>query len=233
MQELKGVAGGRLVVTVISAGDYFFPHLLTAFVQDRTHPGVTFDLRVSNRSGLLRQVEENQTDLGVMGRAPQDRDMVAEAFAPHPYVVVAPPGHPLAAKRRIALPTLLREAFVVREAGSDTHRAMAKCFGAGIERMRVAMEIGSNETIKQAVTAGMGIAFLSAYAVSLEVEAGRLAILDVRGFPHMESWYVVHRRGKRLPPVANAFKDFLRTNGAAMLESFARGGTAPGGRRRS
>ena len=92
------------------------------------------------------------------------------------------------------------------------------------------MEIGSNETIKQAVTAGMGIAFLSAHAVALELQMGRLITLDVRGFPHMESWYVVHRRGKRLPPVAGAFKEFLRTNGSAVLESFVHGRTTPGQR---
>jgi DNA-binding transcriptional LysR family regulator len=220
MQELKGVAGGKLVVTVISAGDYFFPHVLAAFV--RTNPGVTLDLRVRNRAGLLREIEENQTDLGVMGRASQDRDIVAEAFAPHPYVVVAPPDHPLARKRGIELATLSREAFVVREAGSDTRRAMAKRFGGAMPRLRLAMEIGSNETIKQAVAAGMGVAFLSAHAVALERETGRLVELDVRGFPHMESWYVVHRRGKRLPPVAGAFKEFLRSEGEAMLASLAR-----------
>jgi DNA-binding transcriptional LysR family regulator len=99
---------------------------------------------------------------------------------------------------------------------------MAKRFGAAMPRLRIAMEIGSNETIKQAVAAGMGVAFLSAHAAALERETGRLVALDVRGFPHMESWYVVHRRGKRLPPVAGAFKDFLRSEGESMLASLAR-----------
>jgi len=158
-----------------------------------------------------------------MGRVPQDRDIVAEPFAPHPFVIVAPPGHALANGRVIGLPNLIREAFVVREEGSDTRRAMAKCFGSSMARLRVAMEFPSNETIKQAVAAGMGIAFLSTYAAALELETGRLVALNVRGFPHLESWYVVHRRKKRLPPVARAFKDFLGKEGARILEPFARG----------
>src|SRR5262245_12142715 len=107
LQQLKGVAGGTLVVGVISAGDYFFPHLLVAFA--RANAGVMLDLHVVNRSGLLRELEENQTDLGVMGRAPHDRDIVAEPFAPHPYVVVAPPGHPLARRRNIGIAQLACE----------------------------------------------------------------------------------------------------------------------------
>ena len=217
MQALNGIAGGTLVVTVISAGDYFFPHVLAAFV--RANPGVIIDLRVVNRADLLRQVEENRTDVGVMGRVPHDRDIVAEAFAPHPYVLVAPPGHPLASKRNLDLAALLQYPFVVREHGSDTRHAMSKAFGARMARLRIAMEIASNETIKQAVSADMGLAFLSGYAVTLELQLGRLVALDVRGFPHMESWYVVHRRGKRLPPVADAFKEFLRKDGAAEIKA--------------
>jgi DNA-binding transcriptional LysR family regulator len=217
MQELKGIAGGTLVVTVISAGDYFFPHLLAAFV--RANPGVVLDLRVVNRAALLQQMEENRTDLGVMGRAPHDADIIAEPFAPHPYVIVAPPGHPLATRRNLGIADLLQEPFVVREEGSDTRHVMARAFGARMSRVRFVMEIRSNETVKQAVTAGMGLAFLSGHAVALELQMNRLVTLGVRGFPHTESWYVVHRRGKRLPPVANAFKEFLRRDGAAVIES--------------
>lgn len=217
VEELKGISGGRLMVAVISAGDYFFPHLLGAFV--RSHPGVVIDLRVVNRAELLRQLADNVIDLGIMVRVPDNRDLVAEPFARHPYVIVAPPGHALASKRRIRLATLAQESFVVRERGSDTWHTMAESLRPWISKLRIAMEIGSNETIKQAVMAGMGIAFLSAHAVALELEVGRLVALDVQGFPHMESWYVVHRRGKRLPLVTSAFRTFLLSDGAPMIEA--------------
>ncbi len=217
IQAMKGVSGGRLIVTVISAGDYFFPHVLAAF--SRTHPGVVHDLRVVNRRELLRQLDQNLTDLGIMVRVPDDPDVLSEAFAPHPYVIVAPPRHALAGRRAVRMARLLEEPFAVREEGSDTRHTMARGFGAAMAKVSVAMEIGTNETIKQAVMAGMGVAFLSAHAVAQELQTGRLVALDVQGFPHRESWNVVHRRGKRLPPVAGAFKAFLRHEGAAIIES--------------
>ena len=216
LARLKGVTGGRLDVAVISAGDYFFPRVLAAF--GASHPGVAFNLTVHNRESLLRQLAENLTDLAVMVRPPTDMDTVAVAFAPHPYVIVAAPGHPLAGKRQIPRSALNRERFVQREQGSDTWNSMCEVFGRQIHRLNIAMEISSTETIKQAVVAGMGIAFLSAHTISLDLLAGNLVVLDVQDFPAMLNWYLVHNRTKRLPPVAAAFKEFLLREGASLIE---------------
>ena len=113
--------------------------------------------------------------------------------------------------------TLMREPFVVREKGSDTWKSMEEGFGEHASAIRVAMEIPSTETIKQAVIAGMGISFLSAHTISKELKAKSLRLLHVQGFPLMLNWYVVHRRHKRLPPVAQAFKDFLLSDGASLI----------------
>jgi LysR family transcriptional regulator, low CO2-responsive transcriptional regulator len=216
LARLKGITGGRLNVAVISAGDYFFPRVLATF--GASHPGVVFHLTVHNRAGLLRQLAENLTDLAVMVRPPSDMDTIAVAFAPHPYVIVAAPGHPLAGKRQIPRAALNRERFVQREQGSDTWNSMCEVFGRQISRLNIAMEIQSTETIKQAVVAGMGIAFLSAHTIGLDLLAGNLVVLDVQGFPAMLNWYLVHHRTKRLPPVAAAFKEFLLREGASLIE---------------
>ena len=214
--QLKGVTGGRLNVAVISAGDYFFPRVLAEFA--RRHPGVTFNLTVHNREGLLRQISENLTDLAVMVRPPDDPDTVAVPFAPHPYVIVAAPGHPLAGVPHIPRAALTNERFIQRERGSDTWNSMREVFGRRFARLTTTMEIRSTETIKQMVVAGMGIAFLSAHTIGLELTTGMLTVLDVEGFPAMLNWYLVHHRSKRLPPVALAFKDFLMREGAALIE---------------
>ena len=159
MAQLKGGARGKLNVAVISAGDYFFPRLLAAFAEQ--HPGVTLNLAVHNREALLRQLADNLTDLAIMVRPPDDADTVRTAFAPHAYVIVAPPGHPLAGRRHISRKRLLQETFIVREQGSDTYRSMQDAFGRDTPHIKAAMEIRSNETIKQAVIAGMGVSFLS------------------------------------------------------------------------
>jgi len=216
MSHFKGVAGGKLNVGVISAGDYFFPHLLVAFAN--RHQGVTLNFTVHNRAGLLTHIVENLTDLAIMVRPPTDLDTINQPFAPHPYVIVAAPSHPLVGQRGIPRATLAREPFVVREQGSDTWNSMQEGFGGDLARINVAMEIRSTETIKQAVIAGMGISFLSAHTVSHEIRDGNLCVLDVEGFPLMLNWYVVHRRTKRLAPVAQAFKDFLLCEGAGLIE---------------
>jgi len=216
LAALKGIRGGRLNIAVISAGDYFFPGLLAEFC--RRHEGVTVRLSVNNREEILRQLTENTTDLTVLLRPPEYPEMVAEPFAPQPHVIIAAPEHGLVRKRNIPLQALANEAFIVREQGSDTRLAMEEVLAESRVKFRVAMEIKSTETIKQAVIAGMGISFLSAHTIGVEVELGRLSVLDVEGFPVMRKWHIVHHKNKRLPPVAVAFKQFLLEEGAALIE---------------
>ncbi len=229
LAALKGIRGGRLIIAVISAGDYFFPRLVAEFCN--RHEEVTVQLSVNNREELLRQLADNATDLAVLLRPPEGGDAIAEAFAPQPQVIVAAPGHPLAARRRIPLRMLAGESFIVREPGSDTRISMDAAFAERRFRPRIAMEIKSFETIKQAVMAGMGVSFLSAHTIGMEVRAGTLSVLDVIGFPVVRSWHVVHRRNKRLPPVAVAFKAFLLEEGAAQIARLTRTPLPPGSRR--
>ncbi len=215
MAQLRGVSGGRLNVAAISAGDYFLPRLLVQFARDQ--PGVRLNLMVHNRRDLLLQLADNLTDLAIMVRPPDDADTINEAFAPHPYLIVAPAAHPLAGQPRIPVARILREPFIVRERGSDTAVSMAEAFGRRVARLSVAMEIKSTETIKQAVLAGMGIAFLSGHTVSPELASRQLVALDVVGFPRRLHWYLVRRRQKRLPPAAVAFREFLLRDGERLL----------------
>jgi len=215
MAQCRGVSGGRLDVAVISAGDYFFPRLLIEFIG--RHSGVTLNFTVHNREELIARLADNLTDLAVLTRPPTELDTENRAFAPHPYVIVAPPSHPLVGRRGLTLAELTHHQFIVRETSSDTWKAMRDGFGDAIEALKPAMEIRSTETIKQAVIAGFGLSFLSAHTVGHELQAGNLRMLDVKGFPLLQQWYVVHRRGKHLPPVAQAFKDFLLVEGAGLI----------------
>lgn len=226
LAQFKGISGGKLNVAVISAGDYFFPHLLVEFA--RQHPGVTLNLTVHNREELLGQLANNLTDLAIMVRPPHGVDTLNESFAPHPYVIVAAPGHHLAGRKRISIEALMREPFVVREKGSDTWFSMADALGEHLPDLNIAMEIKSTETIKQAIIAGMGIGFLSAHTIGQELKTGSLVVLPVQGFPLMLDWYVVHRNDKRLPPVARAFRQFLLDEGAKLIAKLIPLPKAPG-----
>jgi DNA-binding transcriptional LysR family regulator len=128
----------------------------------------------------------------------------------------------LAGQRGIKLSRLVREPFIVRETGSDTWQSMADGLGRHTAPLNIAMQIKSTETIKQAVIAGMGISFLSAHTVSRELRDGSLTVLDVQDFPKMLHWYVVSRRSKLLPPVAQAFRQFLLNDGADLIAEYVR-----------
>ena len=220
MAQFRGIAGGTLNVAVISAGDYFFPQLLAEF--KRRHEAVVLNLIVSNRDGVVQHLAQNLTDLAIMVRPPPSDDMVSASFAEAPYVIVAAPGHPLARKRRIKKSDLAKHPFIARERASDTWNAMEAALGDRLNEFTILMEISSNETIKQAVMAGLGIGFLSSQAITPELRLGTLAVLDVQGFPFLRRWNVVHRKGKRLPPVAVAFKEFLLGEGSALIQEITR-----------
>jgi len=213
---LRGLRGGRLNISVVSTAKYFAPKLLAAF--SKQHPLVELKLSVSNREAVMKQLATNEVDLAIMGTPPDSLDAVAVPFAPHPLVVIAAPTHPLARRRRIVPTSLEQERFVVREPGSGTRSAMERYFAAQRISPQIGMEMSSNETIKQAVMAGMGLAFISQHTIALELASGVLAVLRVEGLPVVRQWCIVHRRGKLLPPAGDVFKAFMLEEGAALMK---------------
>jgi DNA-binding transcriptional LysR family regulator len=207
LDELKGLERGKLNISVVSTANYFAPHLLAKFCQ--RYNGITVSLNVSNRETVLKHLADNLTDLAIMGQPPDDLDIASESFMENPLVVIAPPDHPLSKLHHIPVERLEREIFLVREPGSGTRSAMERFFAAHHISINKGMETDTNEAIKQAVQAGMGLAIMSLHTAELELETKRLKILDVQDFPIMRHWHVVHRKNKRLSSVAQAFKEFL------------------------
>ncbi len=207
--EMKGLAHGRMNISVVNTANYFMPQLLAKFSQQ--HPKIQISLHVANRDAVLKQLAENNTDLAIMGQPQDGTDMLAQSFMKNPLVIIASPNHPLCKLKRIKLQQLEQENFLVREQGSGTRGAMERFFAEHGIRFRAGMEMGTNEAIKQAVQAGMGLAILSLHSAELELETGRLAVLNVEHFPVVRQWYIVHRQNKRLSTAAQAFKLFLLT----------------------
>lgn len=216
LSRMKGLGEGRLKITVVSTANYFAPQLLASFCQ--RYPKATINLDVTNREVLLQQLANNETDMAIMGQPPEGQDLSTESFMENPLVVIASPGHALVGQRHIPVQRLAGETFLVREVGSGTRSAMERFFQEhGIE-LHTGMVMSTNEAIKQAVQAGMGLGIVSLHTVALELETRRLAILDVDSFPIMRHWFVVHRQNKRLLPVAAGFKDFLLNEAAQLME---------------
>jgi DNA-binding transcriptional LysR family regulator len=218
---MKGLRGGRVKLAVVSTAKYFAPRLIARFLQ--AHPGVNVRLQVDNRDAVVRTLAGNDVDLALMGRPPGELDLVAAPFAEHPHVVIAPPDHPLARRRRVEVEALADETFLVREVGSGTRTAMERFFQERGVPLRVGMEMPSNETIKQAVMAGLGLSFISLHSIALELSSRALAVVHAPGLPVIRQWYVLHRSEKRLSPAADAFRAFVLEHGRGFLDRW-RGG---------
>jgi len=214
LEQMKGMQRGRLSLAVASTANYFATRLIATFSQRVER--LTVSLDVTNREGLLHDLENNETDLVIMGKPPEELDLVAEPFMDNPLVIIAAPDHPFARRRRIPLSDLQREIFVVREPVSGTRIAMERFFAEKGVRLMTGMEMRSNEAVQQAVQAGLGLGIVSIHTLELELETRRLTVLDVEGFPIMRQWYIVHRAGKRFSPVAQLFKSFVLQEAASL-----------------
>ena len=219
MAEHVGVRKGRFELAVVSTAKYFVPMLLVRF--GKLLPGIDVTLRIDNRENILGMLARNEVDLVVMGRVPKTLDCEATAFATNPMGIVCAPDHPLSRRKRIQFEMLKECDFVVREQGSGTRAAMERLFGQHEIPLKVVMEMPSNETIKQAVMAGMGLSFLSLRTVRHELAAGHLALVDINGMPLVGHWYVTHLSQKKLSPAAKAFKAFLIEQGGPLIDSWA------------
>ena len=216
LAAMRGLKRGVLKLGAVSTAKYFAPSLLAAFTP--AYPEVRIKFSVGNREEVIEQMAANDIDLVIMGRPPRELDTIAEPFAKHPLVVIAAPDHPLARKRRIQLKELAAENFLIREDGSGTRASLEHVFRDHGVSYRASMEMSSNETIKQAVMAGLGVSFISMHTLGLELKARKLVTLDVAGLPLVRDWFVIHLREKRLSPIAAAFRSFLLESGAAIIQ---------------
>lgn len=206
--DMKGLKTGKLRLAVVTTAKYFAPRLLGMFCQQ--YPGVEVSLQVSNRERVLERLASNQDDLYILGQPPEEADAVAEAFLENTLVVIAPAHHALQKKKKIPLARIAEEPFLLREPGSGTRMATERVFAAQQLKLKVRMELGSNEAIKQAVIGGLGISVLSSHTLALDALTHQFVVLDVHGFPIRRHWYFAYPAGKQLSVVASTFADYLR-----------------------
>jgi DNA-binding transcriptional LysR family regulator len=220
MLALKGVHGGRIKLGLVSTAKYIVPHMIARF--RKRYSDVAVILRDANRRDILEMLMKGEIDLAVMGQPPDGADVIAERFADHPSVIIAPPSHPLRDRPNLPAGLLASEWFIIREDGAGT-RALADGFfrSAGFNP-KIAMESSSNETIKQSVIAGIGLALISQHTISLELSMGFLTTLPVEDFPLMRSWFVAHRKTLPLLPIQARLHDFLIDQGQAVIDGISR-----------
>lgn len=215
VDDQKGLKTGQLRIAVVTTAKYFAPRLLGKFCQQ--YPGINVFLEVTNRENILERMSQNLDDLYMIGKPPESSDLEFQPYLPNPMVVIAPVGHEFTHRKRIPLSEIAAENFIIRERGSGTRFAVENLFSKGGYKVNVRMELGSNEAIKQGVSAGLGISVLSAHTLT-SGDMNDLTILDVEHFPVSWQWYVGHPRGKRLSIVTRTFVDFMYREGPPLLQ---------------
>jgi DNA-binding transcriptional LysR family regulator len=228
MDALRKRDDGTLHLGILATATHILPPLLADF--RRGAPGIAVHMAVSTREELSRRVLDGDVDLALMGRgaetgteeAAASGRLVREPFASNPHVIIAWPGHPLAAARGIAPIELRHETVVQREPGSGT-RAMLDAFLA-MHRIvpRERITVSGNEMAKHAVMSQLGISLTSMHTLFLELKTGALVRLHVDHTPIERTWYVVYHPDRWLPPAAAAFRDFLLDEGARKVEAETR-----------
>ncbi len=216
IDSMKGLRSGRLRLGVVSTGKYFAPKLMAAFSKE--NPGIDMRLHVGNRAEIVRKLKNHEIDIALMGRPPRQFEVRSLVFGDHPLVFIAPADHPLANELDIQKERIAEEKFLVRENGSGT-RVSLELFISDIPGRleNLGVEMDSNETIKQAVIAGLGIAFISAHTIEQEVKLKRLVILDVVDTPIRRQWFMVSRQDSSTTPAMAAFEAFIQSSGLRFL----------------
>lgn len=217
LKASKGVASGTVAVAAITTSEYFVPRILAAFGE--AYPEISFRLTVQNRAGMTELLKERRVDVAIMGEPPPGLNLRRIPFATDRMSFVAAPDHPLAARKRIPPGALAGERLLLREQGSGTRGNMERFLRAhGVKLLR-ADEMGSNETLKQAAMAGMGVAFLSHHTFRMERASGRLVRLDVRHTPIEREWNLLMHADRQPPLAQAALVDFLQGEGRAMMQA--------------
>jgi DNA-binding transcriptional LysR family regulator len=209
--ELEGLKRGSLLVGASTTpGIYLLPGLIGDFRS--RHPGIELRLDIANSQIIEERVRANELDLGVVGghELARGEECLAAGLVDE-LVLVVPPHHPWARRRDIPSASLVEQPLLVREMGSATRRVTERALASAGVKYTVRMELGHTEAIKQAVIGGLGVAFVSVYAISGEVATGRLAALRLRGLPIRRHFHVIHNEGRVLGASARAFLQHLDT----------------------
>lgn len=215
LANLQGMQAGHLSLAVVSSAEYFIPHLLGPFY--RRYPDIEVALQVGNRSALSERMQSGLDDLYVFGYPPDIEQMEMEVVGPNPLIVIAPRSHPLASRKKLSWSDIQHEQFILREEGSGTRAAIEAHLQRQGQQIQHKMTIASNEGIKHAVLARMGLGIVPTLTLD-EGDQQDLLELPISGFPIEESWYLVSRSNKTFSVVAQTFRDYVLTDGREMLQ---------------
>ena len=217
MERFRGTQFRYLKIGLVSTAKYFVPHMLVEFKKD--FPNLQIKIEARNRQQLVELLRDGEIDVAIMGLPPKEIDTRAESFANHPHVFIANPNNPLAGQINILPDALTKYEIISREPGSGTRAIMEKYFAEHGVAPIVSMQMSSNETIKQAVIADLGISFVSLHTIGSELANKQIVLLDIQNTPIIRTWHVVALNKRNASQPAEAFRYFMLEKGSEMLST--------------
>lgn len=208
IETINAGKSGYVSLGVVSTGKYFAPHIVA--LAKKTLPDIRINLVINNRGGLIKALEDGSIDFAIMGRPPRFPIVDFVPLAEHPHILISPPLHPLVREKNISFERLLKETFIMREDGSGTRLLTERYLdriGNGSPYKKI--EFNTNETVKQAVIAGLGIALISGHTVRDGLTSGQIGIIKMQGLPIMRRWYLVSLTNARITPITEKVQEFL------------------------
>jgi DNA-binding transcriptional LysR family regulator len=207
IEQLKGNRVEIIKVGIISTAQYFLPQVLKQF--RKKHSEYKIILEIRNREQLIELLRDGVIDIAIMGLVPKEIDTKVYTITNHPHVFIANFGHPLTELKKIQPETLNQFDFISREKGSGTRAHMETFIQDHDIQPNIVMEMSSNESIKQAVIAGLGISFVSQHTIASELKNNQLKVLSVMGTPINRKWHVVTLNPMSINRSVELLKDFI------------------------
>ena len=209
VQDIQGLRSGRLTIGSSSTpGEYILPWIIGQF--QRKYSGIDVSLSISNTQSVVNQIQNRELDLGMAGAPVDLQGLVSYPYVIDEVIVIASPDHALASKRVVTLDDLQGQKFILREMGSATRRAAEDCLADSGVSVNVVMELGSNEAVKRAVAADLGLGMVSKFAVLPDTKAGMIVVVQIDGWLCERPLTLFYRDDKHLPSAQRAFLEFLQ-----------------------
>jgi DNA-binding transcriptional LysR family regulator len=216
-KALQGALSGQLRISVVSTGKYVIPYFLSSFLSK--HQGVELNLDVSNKQGTLLHLRENEIDFALFSTLPKNISVETEDLMRNELYLVA--SSELHIPRSRSQNDLLRKlTLIFREDGSATNQAMTQFLETNDITVFRKIQLTSNEAVKQAVIAGLGVSILPMIGIRQELASGRLKIIPMKGLPLKTTWRLLWHRDKKHTPVAAAFLEHVREHKAEIVRKW-------------
>jgi DNA-binding transcriptional LysR family regulator len=210
----KGILAGRLSVSVVSTGKYILPYFLSGFLQ--ANPAVELSVDVTNRLRVIESLEENEVDFSLVSVPPTQLQVMEEMIMPNRWYLVAPKNYPIPGRQRLDKSVFAKIPLIFREEGSGTRYIMQQYFKQAGIVPRISLELASDEAVKQAVMAGLGLSILSILTLKNELRQKEIKIVPVRGLPLKSNWRLIWLKRKKASLIAQAYLDYVRREKATI-----------------